>query len=330
MRLIFIIFSACVLSTCSITPQYTSIQRTDLREPHSIDVLIARLENLVGKEYSREYAGGLLVDVNVGSLKNAMEVEVVLDWLCNKIGNYQLHGWQPGAVGALNSMVRSEPTAFATYYGGFKIPINEQMNRALEQTNSYYLDSDRLVRTNPEQRRFCTYYPKKRQHNSSDFLYIPFAWEILQTASNYQQRDNSFHILISKAEFYQLFLEEYKTGFDQFIADESAKSLETQKQYALERKEVKILERELVLYVQRLRYNQQKALLERILTFRSELSIGDESHCGTVLAFRDNQVKLQSPDETIWLPRTEIYPKDVALCRIVNGRYEKPYVLPLL
>jgi len=58
--------------------------------------------------------------------------------------------------------------------------------------------------------------------------------------------------------------------------------------------------------------------------FRSEVSEGDESHCGLVIEVKAKVVKVQTTQGEYWLKRTQIYPPNSKLCVFKDGVYQEP------
>lgn len=65
-----------------------------------------------------------------------------------------------------------------------------------------------------------------------------------------------------------------------------------------------------------------------IVSFRQNLQVGDESHCGLV-EVKKPVAKVQTMIGEHWLKIEQLYPENKAACRFINGAYQQPGGLPL-
>lgn len=59
-------------------------------------------------------------------------------------------------------------------------------------------------------------------------------------------------------------------------------------------------------------------------SFRRNIKVGDDSHCGLVVDVNGPVVKVQAMIGEVWLKVNQLYPKHGASCRFVNGVYQEP------
>lgn len=67
------------------------------------------------------------------------------------------------------------------------------------------------------------------------------------------------------------------------------------------------------------RTNERQAKIDRIAKFRSEMSIGDITHCGLVIDTREAVVQVQTSSGTSWFRRSELYPIGAKSCITRGG-----------
>jgi hypothetical protein len=74
---------------------------------------------------------------------------------------------------------------------------------------------------------------------------------------------------------------------------------------------------------------RREALKNLIVSYRKNLSSGDDSHCGLVIEVKNKVVQVQTMGGPSWLKKEEIYPLGKAQCSFHNGVYHPPYGLPI-
>lgn len=61
---------------------------------------------------------------------------------------------------------------------------------------------------------------------------------------------------------------------------------------------------------------------KKIIEFRSQIKLGDESHCGMIIEVKQPLVKIQSIIGERWFKIEQIYPAHGAPCNFVNNKYQ--------
>lgn len=70
--------------------------------------------------------------------------------------------------------------------------------------------------------------------------------------------------------------------------------------------------------------DQQRRLLETAASFRTNLRVGSDTHCGLVIEIRPPLAQVQASVGPYWLKIAQIFPPNTVGCRFSDGRYLDP------
>lgn len=216
---------------CTTTPVVTN--HTDFGQPSTLDELLVKTKNIFGNENVHTYENGQLIDINVGSRRNAYVLNAVLEGLCDRVTRAPRNIWN----GARHSKSSSAKRVYVAYSGGFQIPIAERMETAVLTASAQHKPDYQLKELSNRPSKHCRDYPNRKM------VSIPFGWQTVGRAKD----GKTLHVIIASQEYFDYFLAQYKTNYDEHMAKEQ----EYQREQSVKREKERVIAAEAQLEKQR-------------------------------------------------------------------------------